>query len=105
MKKDIPQIGTKEFNDLASAYFGGKPKEETIKMTAVEWLYEQFLEGRHHTDKEYEEIFNQAKEMEKQQSIDFACEVYNSHYNRDTKSFKQVSEEHYIQTYKIQQNG
>jgi hypothetical protein len=67
MKKDIPQIGTKEFNDLASAYFGGKPKEETIKMTAVEWLYEQFLEGRHHTDKEYEEIFIQAEEMEKQQ--------------------------------------
>jgi hypothetical protein len=47
----------------------------------------------------------QGKEMEKQQSIDFACEVYNSHYYRDTKSFKQVSEEHYIKTYKKQQNG
>ena len=22
----LPDIGTKEFNDLASAYFGGKPK-------------------------------------------------------------------------------
>ena len=26
-KQEIPQIGTKEFNDLASAYFGGKPKQ------------------------------------------------------------------------------
>lgn len=31
MKQEIPQIGTKEFNDLASAYFGGKPKQETLK--------------------------------------------------------------------------
>ena len=41
-----------------------------MEQTAVEWLYEQFLEGRHHTDKEYEEIFIQAKEMEKQQIIE-----------------------------------
>ena len=52
-----------------------------------------------------ERIDDELLEMEKQQSIDFACEVYNSHYYRDTKSFKQVSEEHYIQTYKKQQNG
>lgn len=25
--KEFPQFGTKEFNDLASAYFGGEPKE------------------------------------------------------------------------------
>jgi hypothetical protein len=31
MKQEIPQIGTKEFNDLASAYFGGKPKQETLE--------------------------------------------------------------------------
>lgn len=30
-KQEIPQIGTKEFNDLASAYFGGKPKQETLE--------------------------------------------------------------------------
>ena len=27
-KEEIPRLGTKEFNDLASAYFGGKPKQE-----------------------------------------------------------------------------
>lgn len=25
--KEFPQFGTKEFNDLASAYFGGEPKQ------------------------------------------------------------------------------
>jgi len=69
------------------------------KQTALEWLIEVLnLKG-------YEQTLNKALEMEQEQSIDFACEVYNSHYYRDTRSFKQVSEEHYIQTYKIQQNG
>lgn len=27
----LPKIGTKEFNDLASALFGGKPKQETLE--------------------------------------------------------------------------
>lgn len=37
MKKileQLPELGTKEFNDLASAYFGGKPKQETNKEAA-----------------------------------------------------------------------
>jgi hypothetical protein len=44
--------------------------------TAVEWLYEQFLEGRHHTDKEYEEIFNKALEMEQKQDSKRLLFVY-----------------------------
>jgi len=27
-KQELPQLGTKEFNNLASTYFGGKSKEE-----------------------------------------------------------------------------
>ena len=72
-----------------------------MKQTAVEILFKIWLKKEHISPNEWSE----ALEMEKQQSIDFACEVYNSHYYRDTKSFKQVSEEHYIQTYKTQQNG
>lgn len=34
MKNKIPQIGTNEFNDLASACFGGKPKQETLEHTS-----------------------------------------------------------------------
>jgi hypothetical protein len=31
MKIDNIELGTKEFNDLASAYFGGNPKRQTAK--------------------------------------------------------------------------
>jgi hypothetical protein len=37
--KQETQIGTKEFNDLASDYFGGKPKQETLEEVAENfWL-------------------------------------------------------------------
>lgn len=51
MKQEIPQIGTKEFNDLASAYFGGKPKQETLEEVAD---YELALQIR----KKYNECRN-----------------------------------------------
>ena len=42
-KQGLPQLGTKEFNDLASAYFGGKPKQETLEEAAREyWRRGQF---------------------------------------------------------------
>tara|TARA_R110000868_G_scaffold406046_1_gene686124 strand:+ start:51 stop:752 length:702 start_codon:yes stop_codon:yes gene_type:complete len=34
LKQELPQLGTKEFNELASAYFGGKPKQETLEVFA-----------------------------------------------------------------------
>jgi hypothetical protein len=37
MENKIPQIGTKEFNDLASACFGGKPKQETLEEAAKKY--------------------------------------------------------------------
>ena len=30
-KQEFPKLGTKEFNDLASVYFGGKPKQKTLE--------------------------------------------------------------------------
>jgi len=36
-KSNIPEIGTKEFNDLASQYFGGKTKEKSTRQLALEW--------------------------------------------------------------------
>lgn len=37
MANKIPQIGTNEFNDLASACFGGKPKKTTIELAEKEF--------------------------------------------------------------------
>lgn len=43
-KQEIPQIGTKEFNDLASAYFGGKPIQETLEEAALKkYNYSLFI--------------------------------------------------------------
>jgi hypothetical protein len=33
-QQDLPKVGTKEFNDLASACFGGNPKQETLEEVA-----------------------------------------------------------------------
>jgi len=33
-----PKLGTKEFNDLASAYFGGNPKQETLEEAAEKYV-------------------------------------------------------------------
>ncbi len=43
LEQELPQLGTKEFNDLASAYFGGrpKPKQETLE-DAAERYAKQF---------------------------------------------------------------
>jgi len=64
--------------------------------TAVEWLDEQFLDGRHHTDKEYKEIFEEAKEMEKQQII----EAWDNGIQWEWDSSIRNSEEYYNETFK-----
>ena len=41
-------------------------------MTAVEWLAEQLIESH------YSDVIDKAKEMEKEQKIEFACQVAES---------------------------
>jgi hypothetical protein len=41
-KQEFPQIGTKEWNDLASQYFGGKSKQEILEEAAKEYLFEVY---------------------------------------------------------------
>jgi len=43
--------------------------------TAVEWFEEQVGHASLMALKEFNEIFEQAKEMEKEQMIEFACQV------------------------------
>ena len=40
-----------------------------MKQTALEWLYEEFTKTNYLTEDEFYMIFNQAKEMEKEQII------------------------------------
>lgn len=56
-KQEIPQIGTKEFNDLASAYFGGKPKQYLEKeMFELEQELDILSHLRWHNSKPKQEI-------------------------------------------------
>jgi TRAP-type uncharacterized transport system substrate-binding protein len=41
-----------------------------MKQTALEWLYEEFTKTNYLTEDEFYMIFNQAKEMEKEQIMD-----------------------------------
>jgi hypothetical protein len=43
-----------------------------MKQTAVEWLFEEFTKINHLTEDEFYMKFQQAKEMEKEQMINFA---------------------------------
>ena len=65
--------------------------------TAVEWLAEQMLWNEFHNP-----YLEQAKEMEKEQMIDFACDVYDLNYCKD-KSFRNAAEQCYNETFKQQE--
>jgi len=58
-------------------------------MTAVEWLIEEIHKNICFIPVHIQE---QAKEMEKQEKIEFACKVYNENYLKD-KSFRKIAEE------------
>ena len=71
-------------------------KRNRMDMTAVEWLIEELKENSLLTFNEWKELFEQAKEMEKQQIIeamdrmgntDFYCE-YESPEHYYKKTFK-----------------
>jgi len=65
--------------------------------TAVEWLAEQMLWNEFHNP-----YLEQAKEMEKEQMIDIACDVYDLNYCKD-KSFRNAAEQCYNETFKQQE--
>jgi hypothetical protein len=67
-----------------------------MKQTALEWLYEEFTKTNYLTEDEFYMIFNQAKEMEKEQienafnygQLDLgmeADEYYNKTFNKSIK--------------------
>jgi hypothetical protein len=47
-KQELLQLGTKEFNELASAYFGGKPKQETLEEALIKFKKEHTVLNLYH---------------------------------------------------------
>jgi hypothetical protein len=73
-----------------------------MKQTAVEWFYQRILA------KDIKEVFEQAKEMEKQQIIDAFDEGKSDGYKTAREWDEMVifsnSEQYYNETYKSKQN-
>jgi hypothetical protein len=64
-----------------------------MKQTAVEWLYQRILA------KDIKAVFEQAKEMHKQEIID----AYWSSYKEGQYSGDKTADEYYNETYKSEQ--
>lgn len=81
-------------------YWGGleKPKQETLKQTAVEYLY-KIIHARIHIDKDLSEYLEQAKEMEKQQMFEY---IKNNYVNGENslKFHQEEFEQYYKENYK-----
>ena len=70
-----------------------------MKQTALEWLYEEFTKTNYLTEDEFYMIFNQAKEMEKEQII----EAWNIRAKIDgvlTYTDNRTAEQYYNETFK-----
>jgi len=66
-----------------------------MEKTAVEWFFNELQRMQYFIGNDMLEAYKQAKEMEKQQLIDFYC-----HTNPDDVILKEFAEQHYNQTYK-----
>jgi hypothetical protein len=68
-------------------------------MTAVEWYFKQMKSKKHFTQEEFDGIYEQAKEMEKQQIIDSWGNGYETGYGYISSKFDNA-EQYYTETYK-----
>ena len=83
-------------NQFAKENNTGKPKQQT----AVEWLNEQLQNNVHHTIRIPLDIIQQAKEMEKEQTIEFAI-----NYTYGTKRVGASLKEDFIKLYEQTYEG
>jgi hypothetical protein len=78
-------------NQFAKENNTGKPKQQT----AIEWLFDNVYMAH----SELSEKLKQAKEMEKQQMIEFSEKVFRNRYNEVYQSLTKVSTDTYNETY------
>lgn len=72
------------------------------QQTAVEWLeFEITKRGPHESNPPQWliELYEQAKEMEKEQMIEFAQEVFRNRYNQITQSLGNIADDIYKENY------
>lgn len=73
-----------------------------MKQTAVEWLEEQFEESYSYINEIFKDTFEQAQQMEKEQSLNFAKHCLDKAKDLDVRTaFLNV--EQYYETFKTKQ--
>ena len=104
----LPKIGTKEFNNLASSLFGGKPKQETLEEVAERYA-SQFYKGKivYHGFIEGAE-WMQDRMYSEEDLISFAHfyfqEEFNSTMQNSNKSTDEILQEWFNQFKKTKQD-
>ena len=92
-KQELPQLGTKEFNDLAMQYFGGKPKQETLE-EEIECSNCGNLMSLLHDNSVYacfnHECTSCYEEEPKQETLEEAAEKYVKHFAPSVKSAREI---------------
>jgi hypothetical protein len=78
-------------NQFAEQNNTDKPKQQT----AIEWLFDNVYMAH----SELSEKLQQAKEMEKQQMIEFSEQVFRNRYNEVYQSLTKVATDTYNKTY------
>jgi hypothetical protein len=68
------------------------------QQTAVEWLYNELLNAEPNV-LEWNKLLEQAKEMEKEQMIEFSEQVFRNRYNEVYQSLTKIATDTYNETY------
>jgi hypothetical protein len=70
---------------------------EQKEQTAVEWFFDNLKS--HEIQAEHLSMYEKAKEMEKEQMIKFAQEVFRNRYNQISQSLGNIADDIYNETY------
>jgi hypothetical protein len=72
--------------------------EPNKKQTAVEWFIEELFKKIDYTQVP-QKLIDQAKQMDKEQMIEFAQEVFRNRYNQIHQSLSNIADDIYNETY------
>jgi SMC interacting uncharacterized protein involved in chromosome segregation len=93
--KQQTEINAVEYLDKVNQFAKENNTDNPRQQTAIEWLEEEMLKP----NLSMKEILEQAKEMEKEQAIKFACDVHMNVKKDKVKSLMQLVDEKYNETF------
>jgi hypothetical protein len=103
-KQEFPQIGTKEWNDLASQYFGGKSKQEILEAFSKEVLEDEFFANisEHRKAERFIELGAnwQAERMYSEEEVIELLNKHEDYVNSEDNIFEYLTAKEWFKQYK-----